>query len=155
MIKQLQQFDKRAQKPVLLLIDNFSTYETIVELIKEGNQLLKQTRIKQFLANIISVFQLLDQGIIQNQKYYIKRQFLLFLIAEFDTRRDYTKIYYILQAIEQGIQAQESVDSTLITKYQKRGFREVNKEPENNYQAESQDLIQEIQEIASALPNSN
>ena len=76
-------------------------------------------------------------------------------MTEFDTRRDYTKIYYILQAIEQGIQAWESVDSTLITRYWERGFRGVKKEPENSYWAESLDLIPEIQEIASTLANSD
>ena len=79
-------------------------------------------------------------------------------MTEFDTRRDYTKIYYILQAIEQGIQAQETVDSTVITKCWQKEFREVEevKEgPENSCWAESLELIQEIQGIASSLATSD
>ena len=68
MAEWLRWFDKRAQKPVLLLMDNFSAHEAAVELLKE--QPLKWTRIEWFPANTTSVFQPLDQGIIQNCKAY-------------------------------------------------------------------------------------
>ena len=94
---------------------NFSAHETAAELIRESNQPLKWTRIEWFPANTTSVFQPLDQGIIQNWKCYVKRQFLRFLMAEFDARRDYTKTHHVLRGVEWGIQAWESVDSTVIT----------------------------------------
>ncbi|KIM93323.1 hypothetical protein OIDMADRAFT_137996, partial [Oidiodendron maius Zn] len=58
--KWLRWFDKRAQNPILLLIDNFSAYKAVVKLIRESNQPLKWTRIKWFPANTMSIFQLLD-----------------------------------------------------------------------------------------------
>ena len=158
MAEWLRWFDKRAQKPVLLLMDNFSAHEAAVELIRESNQPLKWTRIEWFPANTTSIFQPLDQGIIQNWKCYIKRQLLQFLMTEFDAGRDYTKTHHVLRAIEWGIQAWESVDSTLITRCWQRGFREVKevKEgPVNSCWAESLELIQEIQGLASSLATSN
>ena len=137
MVEWLRWFDKRAQKPVLLLMDNFSAHEVAAELIRESNQPLKWTRIEWFPANITSIFQPLDQGIIQKWKCYVKRQLLQFLMTEFDAGRDYTKIHHVLRAIEWGIQAWELIDSALITKCWKRGFKEVKKEPENSCWAES------------------
>ena len=72
-VEWLRWFNKRAQRPILLLIDNFSAHKATAELIKESNQLLKWTRIEWFPANTTSIFQPLDQGIIQNWKYYIKK----------------------------------------------------------------------------------
>ena len=143
---------------MLLLIDNFSAYKAAVGLIRESNQLLKWTRIEWFPANTTSIFQPLDQGIIQNWKCYVKKQLLQFLMTEFDAGRDYTKTHHVLRAIEWSIQAWESVDSTLITRCWQRGFREVKevKEgPVNSCWAESLELIQEIQGLASSLATSN
>jgi hypothetical protein len=56
MIKWLQWFDARAQRPVLLLIDNFSAHEAAVEIIQASALLLKWTQIEWFPANITSVF---------------------------------------------------------------------------------------------------
>ena len=53
MVEWLRLFDKRAQNPVLLLMDNFSVYEVVAELIRESNQPLKWTRIEWFPANTI------------------------------------------------------------------------------------------------------
>ena len=43
---------------MLLLIDNFSIYEVVAELIRESNQPLKWTRIEWFPANTIERLQL-------------------------------------------------------------------------------------------------
>ena len=133
-------------------------HEATVKLIREGNQSLKWTRIEWLPANTTSIFQLLDQGIIQNWECYVKRQLLQFLMTEFDARRDYTKTHHVLRAIEWSIQAWESVDSTLITRCWQKGFREVKevKEgPVNSCWAESLELIQEIQGMASSLATSD
>ena len=76
-------------------------------------------------------------------------------MTEFDAGRDYTKTRHVLRAIEWGIQAWESVDSTLITGCWQKGFKELKEEPENNCWAESLELIQEIQGIASSLATSD
>jgi hypothetical protein len=64
MLEWLQWFDKRASRPVLLLMDNFSAHEVAVDLLEESSQPLQWTRIEWFIANTTSIFQLLDQGII-------------------------------------------------------------------------------------------
>jgi hypothetical protein len=46
MVEWLRWFDNRAQRTVLLLMDNFSTHEVVVELIQQGNQPLKWTQIE-------------------------------------------------------------------------------------------------------------
>jgi hypothetical protein len=56
MIKLLKWFDQRVGRPVLLLMDNFSAYELAVQLIQEGNNPLKWTRIEWFPANITCIF---------------------------------------------------------------------------------------------------
>ena len=79
-------------------------------------------------------------------------------MTEFDAGKDYTKTHYILWDAEWGIQAWESVDSTLITGCWQKEFREVEevKEgPENSCWAEYLELIQEIQGIASSLAASD
>ena len=80
-------------------------------------------------------------------------------MTEFDAGRDYTKTHHVLRAIEWGIQAWESVDSTLITRCWQRGFREIEEVKEgpknNSCWAESLELIQEIQGMASCLATSD
>ena len=79
-------------------------------------------------------------------------------MTEFDAGRDYTKTHHVLRAIEWGIQAWESVDSTLITRCWQKGFKGVHKVkegPENSCWAESLELIQEIQGMASSLAMSD
>ena len=72
---------------------------------------------------------------------------------EFDSSRDYTKTHYVLQVIEQGIQAQDLVDSLTITRYWQKGFKEV---VEKDRQTKSLKLIQDIQVLASSVVrNSN
>ena len=68
-------------------------------------------------------------------------------MTEFDAGRDYTKMHHVLRAIEWGIQAWETVDSTVITKCWQKGFKGL----KNSCWAESLKLIQDIQGIASSL----
>jgi hypothetical protein len=61
----LKDFDNRMRgQKVLLLIDNFSAYELGIKLIEEA-KLLKNTKVIWLLANATSIYQPLDQGIIQ------------------------------------------------------------------------------------------
>jgi hypothetical protein len=123
MIEWLQWFDTRAQRPVLLLMDNFSAHEAAVEIIQASASLLKWTQIEWFPANTTSVFQPLDQGIIQNWKCYVRKELLRFLMAEFDAGRDYTKTHHVLRAIEWGIQAWGTVEPQTIINCWQKGFQ--------------------------------
>jgi hypothetical protein len=153
MIEWLKWFDNRAGRPVLLLMDNFGAHELAVELLQESDQPLRWTRIEWFPANTTALFQPCDQGIIQNWKCYVRKQFLEFLMHEFDSGRDYTKTHHVLRAIEWGIQAWDLVDPLTITKCWQKGFKEV---VEKDCWTESLELLQDIQVLASSVVrNSN
>ena len=96
MIEWLRQFDQYAKRQVLLLIDNFSVHELVVDLIVESGRPLKWTQIEQFPANTTCIYQPLDQGIIQNWKCFVKKELLLFLKDEFDSGRDFTQTHHVL-----------------------------------------------------------
>ena len=89
-------------------MDNFSAYEAAAELIKESNQPLKWTWIEWFPANTTSIFQPLDQGIIQNWKTHIQYQFVMFMAQTFDSGKDLSREMHVLRAIRWGISAWEN-----------------------------------------------
>ena len=80
-------------------MDNFSAHELAVDLIAESSRPLKWTRIEWFPANTTSIYQPLDQGIIQNWKCFVKKELLLFLKDEFDSGRDFTQTHHVLRAV--------------------------------------------------------
>ena len=151
MLEWLRWFDKRASRPVLLLMDNFSAHEAAVDLLEESTQPLQWTRIEQFPANTTSIFQPLDQGIIQNWKCFVKKQLLLFLKEEFDSGRDYTKTHNVLRAIQWGISAWEQVKLTTISGCWAKGFDTSTYIPAVNSFTESSDLVEDIQAAAKAV----
>jgi len=150
MLEWLRWFDTRAQRPVLLLMDNFSAHEAAVEILEASALPLKWTRIEWFPANTTSCFQPLDQGIIQNWKCYVRKELLRFLMVEFDAGRDYNKTHHVLRAIEWGIQAWAAVELQTISKCWQKGFQIEG--PANLDQwSESLDLIQDIQSTARTI----
>jgi hypothetical protein len=153
MLEWLRWFDKRASRPVLLLMDNFSAHEAAVDLLEESGQgqPLQWTRIEWFPANTTSIFQQLDQGIIQNWKCFVKKQLLLFLKEEFDSGRDYTKTHNVLRAIQWGISAWEQVKLTTICGCWAKGFDISTHSLTVNSFAESNDLVEDIQAAAKAI----
>jgi DDE superfamily endonuclease/Fission yeast centromere protein N-terminal domain/Tc5 transposase DNA-binding domain len=151
MIEWLRWFDNRVGRPVLLLMDNFGAHELGEFLIQESGQPLKWTRIEWFPANTTAIFQPCDQGIIQNWKCYVKKQFLEFLVSEFDAGRDYTQTHHVLRAIEWGIQAWDIVKPTTIAKCWEKGFKTPEEMPENSHWNESLELIQDLQVLAKAV----
>jgi hypothetical protein len=115
-------------------------------LIQESGQPLKWTRVEWFPANTTAIFQPCDQGIIQNWKCYVKKQFLEFLVSEFDAERDYTQTHHVLRAIEWGIQAWDIVKPSTISKCWAKGFK-----TPNSHWDESLELIQDLQVLARAV----
>ena len=93
-------------KKVLLLMDNFSAHELGVELLEEA-QALTNTKVMWLPPNATSVHQPLDQGIIQNWKSYVKKQFVTFMADTFDAGKDLSKEMHVLRAIRWGISALE------------------------------------------------
>jgi DDE superfamily endonuclease len=149
MLEWLYWFDSRVQCPVLLLMDNFGAHELAVQLIEESNKPLKWTRIEWFPENTTSIFQPLDQGIIQNWKCHVKKQLLQFLVTEFDAGRDYNKTHHVLRAVKWGIDAWDSVKTLTITNCWRKGFQ--NKAINDSPWTDSTELVQEIQATADIL----
>jgi hypothetical protein len=58
--------------------------------------------------NATSVHQPLNQGIIQNWKSHVKKQFVIFMAKTFDEGKDLSKEMHVLQAIRWGISAWEN-----------------------------------------------
>jgi hypothetical protein len=85
-------------KKALLLIDDFSAYELSVELMEEAKE-LTYTKVMWLPPNATSIYQPLDQGIIQNWKSHVKKQFVIFIASTFDQGKDLSKEIYILQAV--------------------------------------------------------
>ena len=96
---------KKQGKYVLLLMDNFSAHEVAVEQLTDP---LLNTKVKWLPLNATSVYQPLDQGIIQNWKAFTQQQFVTFMAQTFDSRKDLSKEMYVLKAIRQGISPQKN-----------------------------------------------
>jgi hypothetical protein len=58
--------------------------------------------------NATSVHQPLDQGIIQNWKSHVKKQFVIFMAKTFDEGKDLSKEMHVLRAIRWGVSAWEN-----------------------------------------------
>lgn len=97
----LRWFDKQMiHRKVVLLMDNFSAHETAVKTINNSSLPLQNTLIIWLPPNSTSRFQPLDQDIIRTWKAYWKRQWVKFIVAEFDTGHDPILSMNVLQALK-------------------------------------------------------
>ena len=87
---------------VALLMNNFSAHESV---FKELGFQLQNTFIIQLPANSTTQYQLLDQGIIYTWKSYWKKQWVLYMMAQFDQGFDPMSTITILDAIRWAISA--------------------------------------------------
>ncbi len=94
-------------KKALLLMDNFSAHELAVEQMEEVGE-LKATKVIWLPPNSTSHYQPLDQGIIQNWKTHVHKQFVLFMAKTFDEGKNLTEEMHVLRAVRWGIQAWEN-----------------------------------------------
>ena len=69
--------------------------------------LTENTKVMWLPSNTTSIHQPLDQGIIQNWKSNVKKQFIMFMAQTFDLGRDFSKEMNVLRAIRWGISAWE------------------------------------------------
>ena len=95
-------------KQALLLMDNFLAHELAVEQIEEMNLPLTNTKVMWLPLNATLIHQPLDQGIIQNWKSYVKKQFVMFMAQTFDQGKDLLIEMHVLRAIRWGISAWEN-----------------------------------------------
>lgn len=92
---------KMTGRYVLLLMDNFSVHESAVKVSLR----LQNTLIVWLPANSTTKYQPLDQGIIRTWKAFWKRQWLSYMMAEFDHGYDPMATMTILNAVRWVIQA--------------------------------------------------
>jgi hypothetical protein len=144
----LRWFDNRmANRSVVLLMDNFSAHEAAVRAITESATPLQNTLVVWLPANSTAKFQPLDQGIIRTWKAYWKRQWLRYMVAEFDAGRDPLRTMNILKAVRWGIQAWElDVSPETITKCFKKGLFDPTLDTEA-----STDTAEAVNEITTSL----
>ncbi len=131
-------------------MDNFSAHELAIEQITEMTTLLTNTKVMWLLPNATSIYQPLDQGIIQNWKSYVKKQFVMFMAQTFDQGKDLLKEIDVLKAIRQGISTQENdVSPATIQNCWARSqcidFGQFPR-PSTNLQTESQELVESIRQ---------
>lgn len=102
----LIQFDnyigRTRDRKVVLLMDNFSAHESAVNEIE--NQ-LRHLFILWLPPNSTTKYQPLDQGIINNWKVNWRRNWVLYMVKEFDRGVDPLSTISVLQAIRWGIEA--------------------------------------------------
>ena len=116
MMKYLQWFDAQMIGwKVLLLLDNCSSHECAIDLLKEDILPLQNTRIKLLPVNTTSLFQLLDQGIIRNLKTLYQWYWLQFMVnISLSTDKNPMKEVNMLWACRWIINAWNEVQSSTI-----------------------------------------
>lgn len=103
----LRWFDLRmAGRKVVLLLDNFSAHICAVNKINSTLP-LQNTLIIWLPPNSTSEYQPLDQGIIRTWKHYWRRDWVRYMLHEYEAGRDPLSTVDILQAIRWGIAAWE------------------------------------------------
>jgi DDE superfamily endonuclease/Fission yeast centromere protein N-terminal domain/Tc5 transposase DNA-binding domain len=93
------------QRKVVLLMDNFSAHEAAVENIQNSSSPLTNTFIIWLPPNSTSKYQPLDQGIIRTWKAYWKRDWVRFILAEYEAGRDALSTVTYIDAIRWATRA--------------------------------------------------
>jgi hypothetical protein len=93
-------FDTKMRgRKVLLLLDNFSGHELGVELVG-GLEGLDNTRIAWLPPNTTSHWQPLDQGIIATFKLYYGKQWIAYMLRQYESNKDPNKTVSLLKAVQ-------------------------------------------------------
>ena len=110
----LQQLNKKMQsegRRVLLLLDNFSSYKLIVQLVS-GLHSLSNVRIVQLPLNTTSIQQPIDQRIIASFKLQYRKLWITFILQEYEADKNPQKTVNLLRAVQQVQAAQETSVTT-------------------------------------------
>jgi hypothetical protein len=104
----LRWFDQQMiGRKVALLMDNFSAHEAAVSKIQTSDYQLQNTFIIWLPPNSTSRYQPLDQGIIQTWKGYWKRQWIQYMLQQYDAGKDPVTAMNVLKAVRWAINAWE------------------------------------------------
>lgn len=124
-------------RKVLLLLDNFSGHELGVELVggKEG---LLNVRIEWLPPNTTSYWQPLDQGIIASFKTLYRKEWVLYMLRQYEANKDPNKTVNLLKAVQWTRKAWDQVTETTIKHCWWKSTITVN--PANQATQQDQDL---------------
>ena len=86
-------------RKVLLLLDNFSGHELGVQLVG-GKKGLVNVQIEWLPPNTTSHWQPLDQGIIASFKLQYRRQWISYMVRQYENNKDPNKTVNLLKAIQ-------------------------------------------------------
>ena len=90
----------RAQgRKILLLLDNFSGHELEVQLVR-GLEGLSNIRIEWLPPNTTSHWQPLDQGIIASFKLQYRRQWVSYMLRQYEAGKNPNKTVTLLKAVQ-------------------------------------------------------
>lgn len=129
---------------VILLMDNFSAHESAVD---EVNADLKHTTIIWLPPNSTTKYQPLDQGIIQAWKALWKREWVRYIIDEFDRGVDPLSTMTILRGVRWAVNMWENqLTSTAITNCFKKALH-IEAEEEFETALLVQDLQKSLQDL--------
>ena len=92
-------------------MDNFSGHELAVQMVG-GLQGLSHVRIAWLPPNTTSEWQPMDQGIIASWKLQYRKQWILFMLREYEAERDPQKTVNLLKAVQWTRAAWESSVAT-------------------------------------------
>ena len=97
----LEWFDNQmVRRQVLLLCDRFSAHEAAIHAATDREELrLRYTRVEFLPANATSLYQPLDQGIINNIKVYYRKYWLTFMLHLTMSDRDPCKEVTLFNAV--------------------------------------------------------
>jgi hypothetical protein len=90
---------KSEGRKVLLLMDNFSGHELAVQLVG-GLQGLSHVRIVWLPLNTTFAWQPMDQGIIASFKLQYRRQWIVYMLREYEAGKNPQKTVNLLKAIQ-------------------------------------------------------
>lgn len=93
-----------SNRKVLLIMDNFSAHSAAVTDLATTSP-LQNTMVCYLPPNTTSKSQPLDQGIIRAFKAYYRRQWLQYMVDEFDSNSQPLKTMTLLKAVRWSIQA--------------------------------------------------
>jgi hypothetical protein len=91
--------NKMRGRKILLLLDNFSGHELGVQLVG-GLDGLQNVRIRWLPANTTSHWQPLDQGIIASFKLQYRRQWVAYMLRQYEAGKDPNKTVTLLKAVQ-------------------------------------------------------
>jgi len=114
------------KRHVLLFMDNFSGHELGVQMVG-GRDSLSNVKVRWLPPNTTSHWQPLDQGIINSFKLHYRRQWVSYMISEYDKGLDPNKTVTLLHAIRWTVYAWENFvkPATIYNCWQKSTLRSV------------------------------